>query len=45
MSILNIKQPEYVIVSDNIRLHKFDNNFVFALEWYQDEDTLMLVDG
>ena len=45
MPILDIDQPEYVIVSDNIRLRKFDNNFNFALEWYQDEETLMLVDG
>ncbi len=45
MPILDIKQPEYVIVSDDIRLRKFDNNFAFALEWYQDEETLMLVDG
>lgn len=45
MPILNIKLPEYIIVSDNIRLRKFDNNFAFALEWYQDEETLMLVDG
>ncbi|HSH34801.1 GNAT family protein [Schnuerera sp.] len=45
MPILNIKQPEYIIVSDSIRLRKFDNNFAFALEWYQDEETLMLVDG
>lgn len=43
MPILNIKQPEYIIVSDSIRLRKFDNNFAFALEWYQDEETLMLV--
>ena len=45
MPILDIKQPEYLIVSDDIRLRKFDNNFAFALEWYQDEETLMLVDG
>lgn len=45
MPILNIKQPEYVIVSDDIRLRKFGNNFAFALEWYQDEETIMLVDG
>jgi len=45
MPILDIEQPEYVIVSDDIRLRKFDNNFAFALGWYQDEETLMLVDG
>jgi hypothetical protein len=34
MPILDIEQPEYIIVSDNARLRKFDNNFNFALEWY-----------
>lgn len=42
---LKIEQPKYIIVNDDIRLRKFDNNFTFALEWYQDEETLMLVDG
>lgn len=45
MPILDIKQPEYIIVNKHIRLRKFDNNFEFAFEWYQDEETLMLVDG
>lgn len=45
MSIPGIEQPEYIFVSDNIRLRKFDNNFDFALEWYQDVETVMLVDG
>lgn len=45
MPILDVKQPEYIIVNDDIRLRKFDNNFAFALEWYQDEETVMLVDG
>lgn len=45
MPIAGIEQPEYINVSDDIRLHKFDNNFNFALEWYQDEETVMLVDG
>lgn len=45
MPITGIKQPEYIIVSDDIHLRKFDYNFDFALEWYQDEETVMLVDG
>jgi len=44
MPILNVEQPEYIIVSDDIRLRKFDNSFGFALEWYQDIETVMLVD-
>jgi RimJ/RimL family protein N-acetyltransferase len=45
MPILDIKQPEYIIVSEEIRLCKFDSDFTVALEWYQDKETLMLVDG
>lgn len=45
MAIPGIKQPKYINVSDYIRLRRFDNNFDFALEWYQDEETVMLVDG
>lgn len=45
MPIPGIEQPEYIFVSNNIRLRKFDDNFDFALEWYQDVETVMLVDG
>lgn len=45
MPIPGIEQPECIIVSDDIRLRKFDNKFDFALEWYQDTETVMLVDG
>lgn len=45
MPIINIEQPKHIIVNDDIRLRKFDDNFTFALEWYQDEETLILVDG
>lgn len=39
MPIKNVEQPEYIVVSDDIRLRKFDNIYDFALEWYQDEET------
>jgi len=45
MPIPGIEQPEYITVCDDIRLRKFDNNCNFALEWYQDSETVMLVDG
>lgn len=38
-------QPEQISVNDRLRLRKYDRQFGFALEWYQDEETLMLVDG
>lgn len=40
-----VEQPDVLFVNDAIRLRKFDGVFDFALDWYQDEETLMLVDG
>lgn len=45
MSIVGIEQPEFIKVDDDIRLRKFDGIFDFALKWYQDIDTVFLVDG
>ena len=45
MPIKDIKQPEINKVDSNLRLKKFDNKFSFAFNWYQDEDTVKLVDG
>ena len=45
MPILNIEQPEIIPISGNLRLRKYDGNHDFALSWYQDEETVWLVDG
>ncbi|MGL5752508.1 MAG: GNAT family N-acetyltransferase [Paraclostridium sp.] len=45
MPIKNIIQPEYINISSEIRLLKYDGKIDFALDWYQDEETLMLVEG
>lgn len=45
MSIENIEQPNIVHINNELRLRKFDNNYSFAFEWYQDEETVKLVDG
>ena len=45
MPIPGIVQPDILPVSDRLRLRKFDGVFTFALPWYQDEDTVYLVDG
>jgi len=34
MPIPGIEQPAYITVSDNIRLHKSNNNYDFAFECY-----------
>lgn len=45
MPVPNIPQPEILPVSDSLRLRRFDGIFDFAFSWYQDEETVWLVDG
>lgn len=43
--IQGIEQPEIIQVDDTLRLRKYDGVHDFALAWYQDEETVWLVDG
>lgn len=43
--ISHVPQPEILTVSKDLRLRKFDGCFRFAFAWYQDEETVYLVDG
>jgi len=45
MPIHGIVQPEVIIVSETIRLRKYEGCFDFALCWYQDAEIVKLVDG
>lgn len=45
MPIPNITQPDFIDITTEIRLRKYNGKAEFALNWYQDEETLMLVDG
>ena len=45
MPIPGITQPELIAIDDELRLRKFDGNYDLALPWYQDSETLLLVDG
>ena len=45
MPILNVAQPDILMIGDDLRLRKFDDSFDFAFAWYQDEETVYLVDG
>jgi|SRR5690554_1978405 len=45
MPIENTIQPELIYINNVLRLRKFDNNYAFAYNWYQDEETVNLVDG
>ncbi len=43
--INGVEQPEYIVIDDKLRLHQYDGENSFALKWYQDEETVFLVDG
>lgn len=45
MPIENTVQPELLPVSDALRLRKYDGVHHFTLSWYQDPETVWLVDG
>ena len=45
MAIQGIKQPAVIQIEDALRLRKYDGVYDFALEWYQVENTVYLVDG
>lgn len=45
MPIPGIPQPEVLDIDDTLRLRRYDGQFADALSWYQDRETLLLVDG
>lgn len=45
MAIQGIEQPAVIQIDESLRLRKYDGVYDFALEWYQDLDTVWLVDG
>lgn len=45
MPIQGIDQPEILPVDSALRLRRYRGECDFALGWYQDPDTLLLVDG
>lgn len=45
MAIRGIEQPAIIQIDDTLRLRKYDGAFAFALSWYQDTETVYLVDG
>lgn len=34
-----------ILIDETLRLRRFDGNYDFAFEWYQDPETVRLVDG
>ena len=45
MAIQGIEQPAVIQIDESLRLRKYDGVHDFALAWYQDEETVYLVDG
>lgn len=45
MPIPGIRQPELLGIDEDLRLRRFGGEYGFALAWYQDPETVWLVDG
>ena len=45
MPIEKIEQPRIIEIDDTLRLRRYDGKFDFAFEWYQDTETVYLLDG
>lgn len=45
MPIVGVIQPEIIQIDENIRLRRYSKKNGFALKWYQEADTLMLVNS
>lgn len=45
MVMKELSDPEYIDIDENLRLKRYTGTCNFALEWYQDEDMVKLVDG
>ncbi len=45
MPIQGISQPEILQIEEGLRLRKFDGIYDFAFNWYQDVETVYMVDG
>lgn len=45
MPIQGIEQPAVISIDESLRLRKYDGIDDFALEWYQNAETVYLVDG
>lgn len=45
MAIPGVPQPNILGISGTLRLRRYDGRHAFALPWYQDPETVYLVDG
>lgn len=45
MPIPGIEQPELLPIDSTLRLRRYDGRHSFAYRWYQDVETVRLVDG
>lgn len=45
MPIDKINQPQIIYINSKLRLRRFDYDYNFALQWYQDLELVKLVDG
>ena len=43
MPIEGISQPEIIQIDSGLRLRRFDGQYAFAFDWYQDAEMVYLV--
>ena len=45
MPFPNVEQPEIIMLSDTVRLRKYDGNYEIGLPWYQDPEVFPNSEG
>ena len=45
MTMVNLAQPDVILINSNLRLRAYDGHYQVAFSWYQDPELVYLVDG
>lgn len=45
MTMVNLAQPDVILINSNLRLRAYDGHYQVAFSWYQDPDLVYFVDG
>ena len=45
MTMVNLAQPDVILINSNLRLRAYDGHYQVAFSWYQDPELVYFVDG
>ena len=45
MTMVNLAQPDVILINSNLRLRAYDGHYQVAFSWYQDSELVYFVDG